>query len=115
MSNTRKVQNRLSRKKRIRARLRGTSLRPRLSVYRSLASISVQLIDDDAGKTIASASTGELKTKPNTEGAKKVGEAIAKKAKEAKVSEIVFDRNAYRYHGRIKALAESARESGLKF
>lgn len=77
--------------------------------------MTAQLIDDEAGKTLASASTKELKAKPNAEGAAKLGEAIAKKAKDAKVSTIVFDRNSYKYHGRIKALADAAREGGLTF
>ncbi len=77
--------------------------------------ITAQLIDDTAGKTLAAASTKELKVKPNADGAKKLGEAIAKKAKDAKISTVVFDRNAYRYHGRIKTLADAAREAGLQF
>lgn len=110
-----KIQDRQARKRRIRSRVSGDAARPRLTVYRSLAQMTVQLIDDATGKTIASASTTELKTKPNLDGAKKLGEAIAKKAKEAKVDTIVFDRNSYKYHGRIKALADAAREAGLKF
>lgn len=110
-----KIQDRHARKRRIRSRVSGDEARPRLTVYRSLAQMSVQLIDDKTGKTIAAASTKELKAKPNMEGAVKLGEAIAKKAKDAKVTTIVFDRNAYRYHGRIKALADAAREAGLKF
>ena len=110
-----KIQNRQARKRRIRAKVRGTAGRPRMTVYRSLTQISVQLVDDDAGKTLASASTKALKAKANAEGAKKLGEAIAKAAKSAKISSVVFDRNAYKYHGRIKALAEAAREGGLTF
>jgi large subunit ribosomal protein L18 len=101
-----KLQDRQRRKNRIRARVKGTAARPRLSVYRSLTRISAQLIDDAAMKTIASASAKE---------AKKVGTEIAKKAKDAGVTSIVFDRNAYKYHGRVKALAEAAREGGLQF
>jgi large subunit ribosomal protein L18 len=77
--------------------------------------ITVQLIDDVAGKTLVAATTKELKAKSNIEGATKLGEAVAKKAKDAKITTIVFDRNAYKYHGRIKALADAAREAGLKF
>ncbi|HVW66574.1 MAG TPA: 50S ribosomal protein L18 [Candidatus Peribacteraceae bacterium] len=110
-----KLQNRQSRKRRIRAKVRGTSERPRLSVYRSLHAITAQVIDDAAGKTLAAASTKEAKAKMNLEGAKKVGELIAKKAKDAGIKAVVFDRNAYKYHGRIKALADGAREGGLKF
>jgi len=110
-----KLIDRQARKRRIRARVQGSAARPRLTVYRSFTQLSVQLIDDEAGKTIAFASTKELKAKPNKEGAKKLGELIAKKAKEAKVETIVFDRNAYKYHGRIQELADAAREGGLKF
>ena len=114
---TTKSHQRLARKRRIRAKVRGTSARPRMSVFRSLSAISIQLIDDDAGKTVVSASSLELKGKgkKNMEVAKKVGELVAKKAKDAKITTVVFDRNAYRYHGRIKALADAAREGGLQF
>lgn len=110
-----KIQDRLARKRRIRARVTGTAERPRLSIFRSLKQITVQLIDDATGKTLAAASTKELKAKPNAEGAKKLGEAIAKKAKDAKITSVVFDRNAYKYHGRVKELAEAARAGGLTF
>jgi len=112
---SRKAQLRHSRKKRIRSRVRGSAARPRLTVYRSLLQVTAQLIDDDAGKTLAAASTRESKAKPNVEGAKKVGALIAKKAKEAKISTVVFDRNAYAYHGVIKEVAEAARAGGLQF
>jgi len=115
MKLSKKLQDRLGRKRRIRARIRGTAERPRLTVYRSLTSIYAQVIDDASGKTLASASSKEAKAKLNLEGAKKVGELIAEKAKKAGVSTVVFDRNAYRFHGRVKALAEGARETGLKF
>lgn len=111
----RKLHDRLARKRRIRAKVRGTADRPRMTVYRSLTQITVQLIDDGAGKTVVSASTKDLKAKPNNEGAKKLGEAVAKKAKEAKIASVVFDRNAYRYHGRVKTLADAARSGGLQF
>ena len=110
-----KLQDRLSRKRRIRSRVSGTAARPRLTVYRSLTKLTAQVIDDESGKTLAAASSTEAKAKMNVEGAKKVGELIAKKAKDAGVSAVVFDRNAYAYHGRIKALAEGAREAGLQF
>lgn len=106
---------RLSRKKRIRARVQGTPERPRLTVYRSLKAVYAQVIDDAAGKTLVSASTVEAKAKSNVEGAKKVGEMIAKKAKDAGIKTVVFDRNAYKYHGSVKAVAEAAREGGLTF
>ena len=115
MKAPKKTQNRQARKRRVRAKVSGTAARPRLSVFRSLLQISAQLIDDETGKTLAAASTKELKAKPNVEGAKKLGEAIAKKAKDAKIKTIVFDRNSYQYHGRVQAVAEAAREAGLTF
>lgn len=107
--------SRLSRKKRIRARVTGTAARPRLTVHRSLTQIRAQVVDDMTGKTLAAASTKEAKTKMTVEGAKKVGELLAKKAKDAGITSVVFDRNAYKYHGRVKALADGAREGGLQF
>lgn len=115
MKSLQKSAGKIARKRRIRAKVSGTSDRPRLTVHRSLMQMTAQLIDDETGKTICSASTKELKAKPNTEGAKKLGEAIAKKAKDAKVATIVFDRNSYKYHGRVQALADAAREAGLTF
>lgn len=108
----------LRRKIRIRARVEGTASRPRLSVYRSLLHISAQLIDDASGKTLVAAS--DLKMKKAAEGgkvamAKAVGMALAEAAKKAGITEVVFDRNGRMYHGRVKALAEGAREGGLKF
>ncbi len=110
-----KLQHRLRRKKRIRSRIRGTAARPRLTVYRSLQMIVAQIIDDDTGRTLVAASTKELKTKPNAKGAAKLGESIAMKAKKAKIGGVIFDRNAYKYHGRVKALADAARAGGLQF
>ncbi len=110
-----KTDLRLARKRRIRARVHGTAARPRMTVYRSLTSLSVQLIDDVAGKTLAAASTKELKAPRTKDGAKKVGEAIAERAKKAGVTAVVFDRNAYKYHGRIKEMADAARAGGLQF
>lgn len=112
---SKKITDRLARKRRIRAKVRGSAQRPRMTVYRSLTQMTVQLIDDDTGKTVASANTQALKAKCNTEGAKKLGEDIAKKAKAAKVASVIFDRNGYRYHGRIKHIADAAREGGLTF
>jgi large subunit ribosomal protein L18 len=86
-----------------------------MSVFRSLRRLSVQLIDDEASKTVVAASTSEAKAKLNKDGAKKLGELVAKKAKDAKISAVVFDRSGYRYHGRIKELADAARAGGLKF
>jgi large subunit ribosomal protein L18 len=112
---TSKTTTRLSRKKRIRAKVIGSSARPRLTVYRSLKAVYAQVIDDASGKTIVAASSKEAKAKSNVEGAKKVGEMLAKKAKDAGIKAVVFDRNAYKYHGAVKALADGAREGGLQF
>jgi large subunit ribosomal protein L18 len=112
-----KPQKRLRRRRRVRAKIRGSAERPRLSVYRSNRGVFAQLVDDDAGKTIASVSwtEGELKGLARMDQAKKAGELLAARAKEAKVETVVFDRGGYQYHGRVKALAEGAREGGLKF
>lgn len=109
---------RLKRHKRVRAKISGTSERPRLCVYRSLQNIYVQIIDDTCGKTLVSASSTEKDfgmAGGNKESAKKVGELAAKRALEKGISCVVFDRGGYLYHGRIEALAEGAREAGLKF
>ena len=103
---------------RIRKHISGTAERPRLNVFRSLANIYAQVIDDEKGVTLVSASSKEKGFEGsggNVEGAKKVGAAIAKKALEKGISEVVFDRGGYIYHGRVAALAEAAREGGLKF
>lgn len=113
--NTRNEKRR-HRTRRIRARVTGTATKPRLSIFRSLTGFSAQLIDDSAGKTLASASLRELKGSKNTvEGVASVGEALAKKATSAGISDVVFDRSGYKYHGKVKAFADSAREAGLKF
>jgi len=110
---------RAKRKKRIRSRIIGTEEKPRLAIFRSNKHIYVQLVDDAKGHTIASASTCESEKqkdlKPNIDGAKAVGQLIAKRAQAKNISKIVFDRGGYLYHGRIRALADSAREAGLKF
>jgi large subunit ribosomal protein L18 len=102
---------------RIRKKVRGTAARPRLAVYRSLNHIYAQVIDDDNGKTLASASTTEKtlkgKTGGNIEAAVKVGQTIAERAIKAGVTEVVFDRGGYLYHGRVKALLDASREAGL--
>jgi large subunit ribosomal protein L18 len=104
---------------RIRKRLRGASERPRLNVYRSLQHIYAQIIDDHAGRTLCAASSAEknstIKSGGNVAGAKEVGKLIAARAKEAGITKVVFDRGGYLYHGRVKALAEAAREGGLEF
>jgi len=109
---------RLKRHKRVRAKISGTAAKPRLCVYRSLKNIYVQVIDDVAGVTLVSASTLEKGFDGyggNKEAAKKLGAVIAEKAKAKGIEEVVFDRGGYLYHGRIKELADSARENGLKF
>ena len=102
---------------RIRRKVRGTSARPRLAIYRSLNHIYAQLIDDEQGQTLASASTTEKDlrggTGGNVEAAQRVGRAIAERAVEKGIHSVVFDRGGYRYHGRVKALADAAREAGL--
>lgn len=111
-----KVQKRIKRHKRIRAKVQGTATRPRLVVHRSLNAIYAQIIDDDNSKVLVSFSQLSVKNKgTKTEKAKIVGKEIAVKAKDAKIESVVFDRNGYKYHGRVKALAEGAREGGLKF
>lgn len=110
---------RFKRKTRIRATLEGTTERPRLAVFRSNKHISVQVIDDSQGSTLVAATTQEeeLKNKVggSAEGAKAIGGLIAKRALAKNISQVVFDRSGYLYHGRIKALADAAREAGLKF
>jgi large subunit ribosomal protein L18 len=102
---------------RIRRKLSGTTVRPRLSVHRSLNHIYAQVIDDQTGETLVSASTLALKAKTggNVAAAKEIGKAIAERAVEKGVKKVVFDRGGYLYHGRIKALADAAREAGLEF
>jgi large subunit ribosomal protein L18 len=110
---------RLRRHRRVRKRVIGTPQRPRLVVKRSARHIFAQLVDDTAGHTVASASTLDTGLRDadgdKTAKARKVGELLASRAKEAGVSTVVFDRGGYRYHGRVRALAEGARESGLSF
>ncbi len=108
--------SRVKRHEKIRRTLSGTSETPRLCVFRSNNGIYAQIIDDVKGVTLASASSLELKLKANNiETASAVGKDIAEKAKKAKIKTVVFDRGGYLYHGRVKALAEAARENGLKF
>ena len=100
---------------RILAKLSGTGERPRLNVYRSLNHIYAQVIDDQTGQTLVSASSIKLKTGGNIASAKEIGKAVAEKAVEKGIKKVVFDRGGYLYHGRIKALADAAREAGLEF
>jgi large subunit ribosomal protein L18 len=115
MSVRTKQQQRLKRRRRVRAVVVGTAARPRLSVFRSNKGIFAQLIDDEAGRTLASASwtEAELRTLGRMEQATRVGALLAERAKAAGVERAVFDRGGYRYHGRVRALADGAREAGL--
>ena len=110
-----KIQRRNKIKTRIRGKVSGTAARPRMTVFRSNKQIYVQLIDDEAGKTLCASSSKGLEAAPKIEMAAKVGKAIAEKALAAGITEVVFDRNGYLFHGRVKSLADSAREGGLKF
>jgi large subunit ribosomal protein L18 len=111
-----KIQRRNKIKARIRGKISGTAARPRMTVFRSNKQIYVQLIDDLAGKTLVSASSKGLEANGNkSEVAAQVGKNIAAKALEAGINEVVFDRNGYLFHGRVKSLADAAREGGLKF
>ena len=109
------IAKRIARHVKIRARVSGTSTKPRLAVFRSNTSIYAQLIDDTTGKTLASASDIKGTTGTKTEQAAAVGADVAKKALALGLTECVFDRGGFLYHGRVKALAEAARETGLKF
>jgi large subunit ribosomal protein L18 len=114
-----RITRRENRKGRVKGAIRGSTERPRLSVFRSGKHIYAQVIDDTTGKTLAAASSvtkgSTLKHGGNVSAAKAIGAAIAEKAKSAGVTQVAFDRNGYRYHGRVKALADAAREGGLKF
>ena len=112
---TTKIERRLKIKMRIRGRISGTAQRPRMTVFRSNKQIYVQLIDDLAGKTLVAASSRGIEGGNKKEQAAQVGAEIAKKAQEAGITTVVFDRNGYLYHGRIKELADAARNGGLKF
>jgi large subunit ribosomal protein L18 len=118
MNPTKKRQARQMRRSRVRRKVWGTAERPRLSVYRSNAEIYAQLVDDDRGHTLVSASSIESGFEVDgskTDAARRVGEVVAQRAKEAGIEAVVFDRSGFQYAGRVRALAESARESGLKF
>jgi large subunit ribosomal protein L18 len=110
-------QARLHRHRRVRAKVSGTAERPRLAVYRSNRGIFAQLIDDVAGHTIASASSldGKVRGTKRSEAPAAVGRLVAERARDAGIARVVFDRGGYLYHGRVKALADAARESGLEF
>lgn len=113
-----KIKSQRERRKRsIRIKIEGSSNRPRLTVYKSLKYISAQIIDDSKGITLASASSQEkdAKSGKNIDVAKEIGKTLAVRAKDKNINEVVFDRNGYIYHGKVKSLAEGAREAGLKF
>ncbi len=116
-----KIRVRQARRRRIRGALRGTAQRPRLAVFRSARHIYAQIIDDDLGHVLASASSMDrelretLKTGGNAEAAREVGKLLAQRAVQNKIEMVAFDRGGFRFHGRLKALAEAAREGGLKF
>jgi large subunit ribosomal protein L18 len=111
-----KPQSRLRRRRRVRAKVRGSAERPRISVFRSNRGIFAQLIDDDAGRTLAAVNwtEAELRDLDPTAQARRAGELLAQRAQSSGVESAVFDRGGYRYHGRVKALAEGAREGGLR-
>ncbi len=121
MSNVKRQELRARRHKRVRAQLSGTADRPRLNVFRSLVHIYAQLIDDATGTTLVSASTvdqelrAQMRGKKKAEQARLVGQAVAQRAVARGVKSVVFDRGGYRYHGRVKAVADGAREGGLEF
>jgi len=108
---------RLKRRRRVRAKIQGTAQRPRISIFRSNRGINAQLIDDDAGRTLVAVNwtEAELRGLSRADQPKRVGELLAQRAKAAGVEQAVFDRGGYQYHGRVKALAEGAREGGLVF
>lgn len=117
MSVTTKPQQRLRRRRRVRSRIKGTAERPRLSVFRSNRGMFAQLIDDESGRTLAAVTwtEPELRKLASMEQAKRAGELIAERAKGSGIETCVFDRGGYQFHGRVKALAEGAREGGLAF
>ena len=110
-----KIGKRIQNKDRVRNKISGTTERPRMSVFRSNKQIYVQIINDTTGTTLVAASSLGMETMPKKEQAAKVGELIAKKALEAGITTVVFDRNGYLYHGRVKEVADAARNGGLKF
>lgn len=111
-----KVNKRTKNRARVRKKVQGTEARPRLAVFRSTKHTYAQLIDDEAGKVLAAASTkSESQSKKNVDASKAVGTALAKKAMEKNIKNVVFDRSGYVYHGRVKAVADGAREGGLEF
>ncbi len=120
MARKTRKEHRLKRKARIRRRVQGTPVRPRLNVYKSLHHVYAQVVDDSAGRTLAAASTlcAELReqgVRNTVDGARAVGALVARRARESGIRQVVFDRSGYPYHGKVRALAEAAREGGLEF
>ena len=118
MKNTEKIkrENRIKRHKKVRAKIFGSAKIPRLNLYRSNKGFFIQLIDDQAGVTLASINNKEIKSgKTKIDKAKEAGKLIAEKAKKANIKKVIFDRGGYKYHGRVKAVADGAREGGLEF
>jgi large subunit ribosomal protein L18 len=117
MTTATRPQQRLRRRRRVRAKVRGTAERPRLSVFRSNRGVRAQLVDDERGHTLAAVAWTEddLKKLPRIDQAKRAGELLAERAKAAGIEAVVFDRGGYRYHGKVRALADGAREGGLRF
>jgi large subunit ribosomal protein L18 len=109
-----KIKRRIRRKKGIRKKIHGSKTKPRLTVFRSNRHIYVQAIDDDKGSTLCSSSDGEAGVKKNCDGALRLGQKMAEKLKEAKVKQVVFDRNGFIYHGIVKSIAEGVRKGGIK-
>ena len=116
-----RAEKRHTRQARVRRKVRGSTQRPRLSIYRSLHHIYAQVVSDESGRTLVAASTvspalrEEIKSKSGVTAAKLVGRTVAERCREAGITEVVFDRNGFLFHGRVKALADAAREAGLKF
>ena len=117
MSRSTKHESRLRRRRRVRAKVNGTAERPRLAVFRSNRGVQAQVIDDVRGHTLAAVNwtEKELRDLPRMDQAKRAGELLAQRAKDAGAETVIFDRGGYRYHGRVRALAEGAREAGLRF
>jgi len=115
MKTAKKLIDRKARQRRIRAKISGSSLKPRLAVYKSLSAIYAQVIDDSAGKTLASVNSLKIKKGAKSQQASEVGKLIAEAAKAVKIENVVFDRGGFPYVGRVKLLADAAREAGLKF
>jgi large subunit ribosomal protein L18 len=115
INSSKKLLARKARQRRVRAKIYGTAVRPRLAVFKSLNFIYAQIIDDDAGKTLASANSLKIEKSSKSEKSTEVGKAIAEMAKKVKIETVVFDRGGFSYTGRVKILADAAREAGLKF